>query len=65
MFSVQDDGCGFAPDSVPGPEQGHFGLKGIRERVKRLGGTFTVESTAGTGTRAVVTLALNHEETNP
>lgn len=65
MFSVQDDGCGFAPDSVPGPEQGHFGLKGIRERVKRLGGTFTVESAAGTGTRAVITLALNHEETNP
>ena len=51
-FSVRDDGCGFATDRCPGPDQGHFGLDGIRERIKRLGGTFTLESSPGDGTYA-------------
>jgi signal transduction histidine kinase len=52
QFSVRDDGCGFIPGNCPGPGYGHFGLDGIRERIKRLGGTFKVESTPGTGTYA-------------
>ena len=52
QFSVRDDGCGFIPGNCPGPGSGHFGLDGIRERIKRLGGTFKVESTPGTGTYA-------------
>ena len=52
QFSVRDDGCGFVPGNCPGPGSGHFGLDGIRERIKRLGGTFKVESTPGTGTYA-------------
>ena len=51
-FSVRDDGCGFTTDRCPGPDQGHFGLDGIRERIKRLGGTFTLESSPGDGTYA-------------
>lgn len=31
-LEVEDDGKGFSPDKAPGPEQGHFGLTGIRER---------------------------------
>ena len=52
QFSVRDDGCGFVPGNCPGSGSGHFGLDGIRERIKRLGGTFKVESTPGTGTYA-------------
>ena len=54
-FSVRDDGSGFDPATSPGPVQGHFGLQGIRERLRKLHGTMTVDSVPGTGTRVVVT----------
>ena len=57
LFSIQDDGCGFDPENHPGVLQGHFGLQGIRERVKRFGGTMEIKSEAGKGTK--VTIALN------
>ena len=47
---VRDDGKGFMPGSQRGPDQGHFGLSGMRERIDRLGGTFSVESHPGGGT---------------
>jgi len=56
-FSVRDDGCGFDPSTRPGQEQGHFGLDGLVERIKRLGGTFTIDSAPGRGTRAAVTVS--------
>ena len=56
-FSVRDDGCGFDPAHRQGPEQGHFGLSGIIERVKRLGGQFEIRSSPETGTRIVITVA--------
>ena len=57
-FSVSDDGCGFDPDRLPGVGEGHFGLQGVRERVASQGGTITVESRPGAGTRVAVTLAV-------
>ena len=45
---VEDDGCGF---DLEGPSSGGFGLIGIRERVELLGGTITVTSSRGAGTR--------------
>lgn len=56
MFSVQDNGSGFTPDTAPGITEGHFGLQGIRERIDELGGTFMVSSTPGKGTKATITL---------
>ena len=53
-FSVRDDGCGFDPSSHPGQAQGHFGLQGIKERVAKLRGKVTVESTPGSGTTITV-----------
>ena len=38
---VQDWGVGFDPESVG---NGHFGLEGIRQRVRLLGGRLTIES---------------------
>ena len=55
-FSVRDNGTGFDPETCPGPREGHFGLDGIRDRVKRIGGDFRLEATPGKGTYAVVTL---------
>lgn len=48
--TVRDDGKGFAVARQQGPDEGHFGLQGMRERAERLGGTLTVESEPGLGT---------------
>ena len=48
---VTDDGAGFDPALAPGQSTGHFGLQGMRERMKRIGGTLQIESRTGAGTR--------------
>ena len=53
-FSVRDDGCGFDPASAPGPRDGHFGLQGIRERVRAAKGTIDISSAPGGGTKATI-----------
>lgn len=55
-FSVKDNGCGFDPATAPGPKEGHFGLLGIHERLKRLHGGMTIESAPGKGAKATVTI---------
>ena len=55
-FSVTDDGAGFDVARRAGPEQGHFGLDGIAERVRHLNGVFEITSTPGRGTKAAITL---------
>jgi signal transduction histidine kinase len=42
---VADDGAGFDPSRTRG-----LGILGMEERVKRLGGTFHIESKPGSGT---------------
>jgi len=58
-FSVRDNGCGFDLAACQGPEQGHFGIEGIRERAGRFDGTTVFESEVGKGTRVTVTLKLD------
>ena len=60
LFSVRDDGCGFDPANAPGFAEGHYGLVGITERVESFEGDFNVESSTGRGTKATVTIGLNH-----
>ena len=55
-FSVRDDGAGFDPARRPGQADGHFGLDGVRERIKHFDGSLEIDSAPGTGTRIVVTL---------
>ncbi len=55
QLSIRDWGKGFDPDRV-GP--GRFGLRGIRERAELLGGTVSIRSRPGRGTRIVVDLPL-------
>ena len=57
-FSVRDDGVGFHPEEAPGITFGHFGLEGIRERVARNAGRFTLESKPGGGCTARVDFPL-------
>jgi signal transduction histidine kinase len=55
-FSVRDDGCGFDPETANGPEQGHFGIQGIRERVAAINGSIDIRSVSGKGTRITVSI---------
>ena len=54
VFSVSDDGCGFNPEECPGVAQGHFGLQGIRERLRRCNGEMRIESAPGKGTKVTI-----------
>lgn len=53
-FSVRDNGTGFDTGKYPGPAEGHFGLQGIAERVKRLNGKMKIESYPGSPTRVAI-----------
>jgi two-component sensor histidine kinase len=47
LLEVEDNGMGFDPGSIPGPDQGHFGLTGIRERCAAINSKFELKSTVG------------------
>jgi signal transduction histidine kinase len=47
-LKVADDGVGLPPDATTRP--GHYGLRGIRERVEGLGGALTLNGNNGGGT---------------
>jgi signal transduction histidine kinase len=54
--TIQDDGAGFTPGELGRSELPRFGLSTMRERAGNLGGTFSLESSLGTGTRVTVEL---------
>ena len=58
LFSVTDDGCGFDPQGCAGIAEGHFGLSGVRDRLKRLDGEISFASAPGKGTKATITLPI-------
>jgi signal transduction histidine kinase len=45
QLEVQDDGKGFNPEGIPGPDEGHFGLTGMRERCATINAKLELEST--------------------
>lgn len=49
LIEVEDDGAGFNPCSVAGPEEGHFGIVGMRERCASINARFELQS-ASSGT---------------
>ncbi|HEX2623432.1 MAG TPA: GAF domain-containing sensor histidine kinase [Phototrophicaceae bacterium] len=54
-LTIEDDGQGFDPEQV---EPGRYGLIGLNERVKLLGGTLHLCSTPGEGTSIDVVLPV-------
>jgi prepilin-type processing-associated H-X9-DG protein len=59
-MSIRDDGQGFTTPARSGDlaHSGKLGLIGMNERARLLGGTLTVWSQPGRGTRAVVSVPL-------
>jgi signal transduction histidine kinase/YHS domain-containing protein len=49
--TITDDGVGFAPPVEANAPDGHWGLRGMRERAELTGGTFDVSSEPGQGAR--------------
>ncbi|HEU5098840.1 MAG TPA: ATP-binding protein [Roseiflexaceae bacterium] len=49
--TIADDGVGFAPPAEADAPDGHWGLRGMRERAELTGGTLHVASEPGHGTR--------------
>lgn len=54
---VHDDGLGIEADILERGRQGHWGLSGMRERAKRIGGVLTFHSAPGDGTRVELRLS--------
>jgi signal transduction histidine kinase/ligand-binding sensor domain-containing protein len=58
-LEVTDDGVGFDIDT--GRESGGLGLRGMQERVEKIGGKLTVKSTPGGGTSITVQVEVTNE----
>ena len=56
---IEDNGAGFDQGSPPGPGENHFGLLGMTERARRLGGRLTIQSRPGAGTTVVFAVPLD------
>jgi ligand-binding sensor domain-containing protein/signal transduction histidine kinase len=58
---VEDNGCGFDPARVRVANgAGHYGLIGMRERVEKLGGEYSLDSAPGKGTRVRLRIPSDH-----
>jgi signal transduction histidine kinase len=62
VLEIKDDGKGFTPENCVGPNDGHFGLLGMSERAKRLGGKILITSALGKGT--IVRVEFSIEQTH-
>ena len=54
-LSVEDDGKGFETSEIP---KERYGLVGVNERARLLGGEMSLETSVGTGTRIAVRIPL-------
>lgn len=57
-LEIFDDGIGFTPQNCLGPNDGHFGILGMRERAKRFDGQIEIISQPGKGTMVRVELPI-------
>jgi signal transduction histidine kinase len=51
---VRDNGVGIDPAIASKGKEGHFGLRGMRERAARIGAQLTIQSSATSGTEMTV-----------
>ena len=56
LLQIRDDGKGMSPDVVDHGREGHYGLRGMRERASRIHGTLRFQSRPGAGTEVVLSV---------
>ena len=54
MLRVSDNGIGIEPTVADHGKDGHFGLRGMRERATRISGKLTLVSSAASGTEIIL-----------
>ncbi len=59
---IADQGAGFMYPKIQDDGRQHWGLLGMTERVTQLGGTLTIDTTPGHGTRVTARFPLNGKE---
>jgi len=57
-LTIQDDGVGFDPSAIP---SGHYGILGIKERVRLVNGSFEIQSDNGKGTMLKIEIPIRAE----
>ncbi len=62
-LEVHDDGRGFTPPPrwIELARRGHLGILGMEERLDSIGGTLTIHSTPGAGTRVGATVPFTDD----
>jgi two-component system, NarL family, sensor histidine kinase UhpB len=66
QLTIEDDGCGFDPNSLAAPSgglNGGLGLAGMRERLTLIGAEFEIESSVDTGTAIFARVPVGVERT--
>jgi signal transduction histidine kinase len=61
-LTISDNGIGFVPRAVLQDKVGHLGLRGIKNRVKKLHGKLTVDSAPSQGTSIRILVPTPTEE---
>jgi signal transduction histidine kinase len=57
-LDIADNGCGISPEQFDKPRA--YGLKGLRERARTVGGWLDVSSREGQGTSIILSIPLEH-----
>ena len=63
---IEDDGIGFIPDTAfnPSDSKQRLGLRGIKERTKICGGSVSLDSFLGQGTRLEIEIPITENMDN-
>jgi signal transduction histidine kinase len=67
LLSIEDNGRGFDPDALEGPDAfgRHQGVFNMRDRAEGMGGTFAVERPDGSGARIIVRVPVDPSVPTP
>ncbi|MGN8110852.1 histidine kinase [Paraburkholderia sp. 22098] len=60
-LEIRDDGCGFDLNAVSAGHRGSYGLLGMVERARLIGGALSIASSAGSGTVVAVRIPLSDD----
>jgi len=59
LLHIRDDGEGIPPEILEQGRPGHYGMRGMRERAKQIGGKLDIWSGAGAGTEIEFSIAAS------